>query len=395
MKRSIFLYGFLAVFCAGSAGIAAAASMGAFQKPVTQAIPVILDGFFSKKEENSQQQVWQHAINNDETFDAVKKTHEILPFERVELSMAFDLPNDWQGEVFAEGKNYELSQKILGDIAIFKSPLIGTARGVVTIHALTLEHEISAGHWLKNYILANGFSPDGELIEKSNTSASAFYINIEKGISTHTYIGAHISGNTMVLVRFVIPLDLKDYVTYLQKRIIDSFHLTYPKDSAIEQQKVFTMVDSIKFNYPESWLVVAPDFRDMNKLTVQLHNKDSAGVAQGFIRIVAVRRNRSTDLDKEIQSLREYFKDNMKLQFQKMESSSKSQAYDRFVFNRVEKYLVSNPEKPDFVQRVNLVVLGDKEWYILMFLLSPREEEDLYNSARNEQSFDVLIKSIK
>ncbi len=395
MKRSIFLYGFLAVFCAGSAGIAAAASMGAFQKPVTQAIPVILDGFFSKKEENSQQQVWQHAINNDEGFDAVKKTHEILPFERVELSMAFDLPNDWQGEVFAEGKNYELSQKILGDIAIFKSPLIGTARGVVTIHALTLEHEISAGHWLKNYILANGFSPDGELIEKSNTSASAFYINIEKGISTHTYIGAHISGNTMVLVRFVIPLDLKDYVTYLQKRIIDSFHLTYPKDSAIEQQKVFTMVDSIKFNYPESWLVVAPDFRDMNKLTVQLHNKDSAGVAQGFIRIIAVRRNRSTDLDKEIQSLREYFKDTMKLQFQKMESSSKSQAYDRFVFNRVEKYLVSNPEKPDFVQRVNLVVLGDKEWYILMFLLSPREEEDLYNSARNEQSFDVLIKSIK
>jgi hypothetical protein len=395
MKRSIFLYGFLAVFCAGSAGIAAAASMGAFQKPVTQAIPVILDGLFGKKEQEQQQQVWQHAINNDETFDAVKKTHEILPFERVELSVAFDLPNDWQGEVFAEGKNYELSQKILGDIAIFKSPLIGTARGVVTIHALTLEHEISAGHWLKNYILANGFSPDGELVEKSNTSASAYYINIEKGISMHTYIGAHISGNTMVLVRFVIPLDLKDYVTYLQKRIIDSFHLTYPKDSPIEQQKVFTMVDSIKFNYPESWLVVSPDFRDMNKLTVQLHNKDSAGVAQGFIRIVAVRRNRSTDLDKEIQSLREYFKDTMKLQFQKMEFSGKSQAYDRFVFNRAEKYLVNNPEKPDFVQRVNLVVLGDKEWYVLMFLLSPREEEDLYNSARNEQSFDVLVKSIK
>jgi hypothetical protein len=395
MKRSIFLYGFLAVFCAGSAGIAAAASMGAFQKPVTQTIPVILDGLFGKKEQEQQQQVWQHAINNDETFDAVKKTHEILPFERVELSVAFDLPNDWQGEVFAEGKNYELSQKILGDIAIFKSPLIGTARGVVTIHALTLEHEISAGHWLKNYILANGFSPDGELVAKSNTSASAYYINIEKGISMHTYIGAHISGNTMVLIRFVIPLDLKDYVTYLQKRIIDSFHLTYPKDSAIEQQKVFTMVDSIKFNYPESWLVVSPDFRDMNKLTVQLHNKDSAGVAQGFIRIVAVRRNRSTDLDREIQSLRAYFKDTMKLEFQKMEYSGKSQAYDRFVFNRTEKYLVSNPEKPDFVQRINLVVLGDKEWYILMFLLSPREEEDLYNSARNEQSFDVLIKSIK
>jgi len=394
MKRSIFLYGFLAVFCAGSASLAAAASFGALPKPVTQAIPVILDGFFGTKEEQ-QPQVWQHPIHDDETFDAVKKTHEILPFERVELSLALDLPNDWEGQVFAEGKNYELSQKILGDIAIFKSPLIGTARAVVTIHALTLEHEISAAHWLKNYILSNGFSPDGEVIAKSNTSASAFYINIEKGISVHTYIGAHISGNTMMLVRFVIPLDLKDYVSYLQKRIIDSFHLTYPKDSPIEQQKIFTMVDSIKFNYPESWMVVSPDFRDMNHLTVQLHNKDTAGVAQGFIRIAAVRRSRSTDLDAEIQSLRQFFKNKMKLDFVKMEFSGKSPAYDRFIFNRFETYLVSSPEKPDATQKVDIVVLGDKEWYILMFLLSPREEEDLYNAARNEQSLDVLIKSIK
>jgi len=44
---------------------------------------------------------------------------------------------------------------------------------------------------------------------------------------------------------------------------------------------------------------------------------------------------------------------------------------------------------------VHLVALGDKEWYILIFMVTMREEERLYAWARNIKTLEEIVRSIK
>jgi hypothetical protein len=94
--------------------------------------------------------------------------------------------------------------------------------------------------------------------------------------------------------------------------------------------------------------------------------------------------------------MREYFDKTMNLEFKKMISTGKSDAYARFIFNRYEIYdVVSRAAKAQTTQEVHLVVLGDKEWYIFAFLFTPKEANELYTWGRNVQSFREVIKSVK
>ena len=61
----------------------------------------------------------------------------------------------------------------------------------------------------------------------------------------------------------------------------------------------------------------------------------------------------------------------------------------------MEIYEVKNKQRGEVPQKLHLTVLGDKEWYIITFLLSPREDDNLYNWSRNVASFEAILQSIK
>jgi len=144
-----------------------------------------------------------------------------------------------------------------------------------------------------------------------------------------------------------------------------------------------------------SWEVVSTDFRDMNRLTVHLQNKGKAKNIEGYVRFLAVRRSRSTDFQTELDDQRKYFDNVMNLKITKMISSGKSQAYDRFLFNRYEIYDVEPKKGKASPQEIHFLALGDKEWYIFAILFTPKEGTHLYNWARNTQSFKEIVKAIK
>ena len=133
----------------------------------------------------------------------------------------------------------------------------------------------------------------------------------------------------------------------------------------------------------------------MNRLSIQLQNKSASGGIDGFIMIQAVRRHRLTSLTKEIGDLKKYFNDHMNLDIKDMISSDKSVAGERFIFNRYEVYNVESRRRGQSKQDVHLVVLGDKEWYIMIFLITMREEERLYAWARNVQTLEEIVRSIR
>ena len=337
-----------------------------------------------------------HPIHDDAGFLKETKAYGMMPYAKAELEYEIMIPKDWT-EIEAYDTLQENQDAILSRIAYYKSPMVGTLQMELEINALKLKHEISARNWLRDYILTQGYSPEGNVTEVSGKSANAYYVvaGSPAAPSSLEYVAARISGGWVLLATYRAPLPLRNYVKYLQKKTVDSFKILYPKDEPVEDQKVFTLVDSIKFNYPVSWEVLSTDFRDMNRLSVHLQNKGKAKNIEGYIRFLAVRRSRSTDFQTELDDQRKYFDNVMNLKIMKLTSSETSATYNRFLFNRIEVYDVEPKKGKASAQEIHFLALGDKEWYIFATLFTPKESTHLYNWARNTQSFKEIIKSIK
>lgn len=353
----------------------------------------VFDKFFKKTE--APVVVQKYEIHDEATFKEKAAPYHVIPFNDAKLEFEIHLPKDWTMQKLTLDQAPDLQKKIIGHIARFNSGMIGTAQATVTVQAVMLDREINARNWLKNFIFTQGFTPDGEVIEKNDRKASASYIFVNETVSTYTRIAAEINGNIVTIAKFEVPLRLKDYLDYLMNASIDSFKMLYTKDTTIEQFKVFTLVDSVKFTYPESWEVNTTDFKDANKLSMQLYTKSSSGAVEGFIRVVAIRRSIHTAMHHELKSLKKYFDETLKLDFVRMVSSEKpTQINDRFIFSQFEVYNVK-PKNAEGEQEMRLLALGDKEWYVFIFLLSQKEENNLLTWARNIRSLDLITRSLK
>lgn len=337
----------------------------------------------------------KYKIHDETTFQQNTKSFHLIPYGDTDLEFEIFLPLDWSVESAAGTQAPDLSKKIIAHIAQFGNPIGESSRIKVTVQALQLEHEIDAKSWLKHHILSAGNAPESEIEAKDIYRASGSYVRTFDGKDTHTYMTVQISGNIAMLARFEVPLLLKDYMAYLQKHAIDSFKLMYTKEGSVEEHKTFTLVDSIKFSYPYSWLISSPDFKDLNNLTVQLHNRSNSGILQGYIRFLAVRRGGHTTFKKETDKLRRYLNSELNLDFKKMLSSEKYAALTRFTFGQDERYSVGYKKGNQQDQELRLLALADPEWYIYVVMISPTEEHDLYTWARNRKTFDLIVKSFK
>jgi hypothetical protein len=345
--------------------------------------------------EQGQAQEQAYKIHDDATFEAGTKPYSMMPLNDMDLAFSIRVPTDWEADTSTDTISQELDQKILHNIARFKSPMIGIVRATLTIQALKLEHEISADNWLRNFIITNGYAPQGEINKEKDNIASAAFVWTSDETASAAYMRVIINGGKILVVRFDVPVFLQEFIGYLQKKSVESFQVAYEKNAPVETQKAFTLVDSVKFFYPISWSVTGSDFKDMNRLNVQLQNTDSFGKIQGFVNFVAVRRTRSASLNSETANIRHYINESFGLDVVSMKSSDKSDAYERFIFNRYEVYEVLSKDKRKRPQELHLVTLGDKEWYIFVFMITPMERDGLYTWARNLQTFKMMIRSIK
>lgn len=395
-----FIAAVAVVFAAGLAwtGSAMAGFPGLDRLPDGKLFKPVFWGFGGGDEKKQQKTTQQYEIHTDEAFAENTRAYGMMPFSKAELEYEFLVPKNWtEVEVIDSSHETGTQNAIVSKLALYKSPMIGTRWLEAQIDAKFLDHEISAQNWLKNYILTSGYTPDGEVKEIALKSASGRYIatGIPGADSSSEYVTARISGNWVLLATCRVPLPLREFAKYIQEKICDSFKVMYPDSSSVEDHKIFTLVDSIKFTYPVSWEVKSTDFRDMNKLSVHIQSKGFSVSIEGFMQFVAIRRSRSTDLTTEIIEQRKYFEDVLKLNVVKMLSSGKGPVYERFNFNRYEVYDMAQQKNKDALQEVHMLALGDKEWYIFGYLFTPKAASSLYNWARNIQTFQEVMKSIK
>lgn len=351
--------------------------------------------FDALRKNNAPSRLQQFPIHDEESFLAKTKAYHQVPFNNPILEFDMLLPKDWETVALGQDVALTLSQKILNDAARFKSPMIGTEQAVVTVQFIHLTDEISAGNWLKNYIFTNGHSLQEKIALTGDKRASGAFISIFEGKSTYTYTTVQINGNLAVMARFEIPLALKDALGFLQKRSMESFRLIAATDDPVETQKTYRMGDALKFSYPESWALYRADTTNPQRLFVQIHSVTQAKKIEGIVQCLAVQRVSGTSLAQELEKIKAYLGDTMNLDVKTMLSSGKAEVSGRFLFSRAEVYRVAYRNDSIAGQELRLAVLGDKDWYILLFLLTPTEANSFYTWASNTRVFDLIVKNLK
>jgi len=381
--------------------IAALALFSAFFAPAPAF--ALLNNLFNKGPTGAQQMAKQRTqydsmfpIQDEDSFNAVAKSFHRMPLNDPQLEFDILLPKDWTAEQTMSAATSDLDRKILGDLAHFKSGFMGTMQAEVNIQAIRLEHEITAENWLKNYVLQNGYSIQGKVIPLSERKANVYCTSTTDGKSNFIYATVEFNGSNAIIVSFESPLSIKEPLTFLRQKVVDSFRFIITGERPIEAQKNFSLPDALKFSYPESWTINDQDTRDMNNMSMQLYNHGSGEQVNGMIRFVAVRRTANTDFKKEINTMKTYFDGFLGLEFKRLVSSSTlSGVPPRFVFSRYETYQVKSKKENTVSQELRLVALGDKDWYIFIFMLSPSDTENFYLWACNTQAFDIILRKLR
>lgn len=359
--------------------------------------PTILHDIFGKPQAQQQEkEVKLYEIHDDATFAENTFAYNTVPMGDNDLAMSINVPKNWESDTTADSVTQTLDNKILHNITRFRSPMIGVVRATLALQALKLEHEITAKSWLKNYIITNGYAPQGDIVSEDRHTAAVYFVWTNDGTASYTYMRVRINAGKIIVSRFDAPIHLKEFLSYLQKKAPDSMTVTYPKETPVETQKAFALVDSIKFSYPISWQILSSDFRDMNRLNVQLQNVGIRNKIDGYISFVGIRRTRSASLRAEIDNMRTYFNEAFKLDIVDLVSSETADVTtERFIFKRHEIYNVQNQDTKRLPQELHFVVLGDKDWYIFGFLITPQEKDNLYTWARNTETLNVILRSIR
>jgi hypothetical protein len=299
-------------------------------------------------------------------------------------------------EDLTKNQTLNVDQSIIGDLENARSEMVSIYRLNSTVSTQHLKYEITAKNWLKHYLLKNGYALEGDVQEDSPFLATAYYTSISDQKSVFTYISARVSGSIAFIVRFEAPLPLKAHVAYLQKKLVDTTLMSYPSDGTVESQRIFTLADAMKFSYPASWSTTKPDFKDMDRLSVQLQTKNSSGSIDGYIHLYAIRRIPATNLMKEVEEIKTHFKEYLSINLVSLVSSSAIEAPNkRFLFSRYEVYKAAYQKDGHSDPEVRLAVLGDKDWYVLIYMITPKEQDNLFTWGRNVRSLDLLLKSLR
>lgn len=368
----------------------------------------LLNNIFGKKAAPQQAaQPEQYYVHDEESFQSVAKAFHRIPFNDPQLEFEILLPKDWTTEqTLQTSSSGELSQRILGEIARFKSPYINTMQAIVSIQSVKLDREITAEHWLKNYILTSGYEMDGKINVANEKKANVACVSTVEGKSSYIQAAALINGSNVVIIKFETPLYLKDYLAFLRQRSIDSFKFIMTTDKPIETQRVFNFGNTLRFSYPESWYLAGADVTNPTRMSMQLYNKDIVSNPDdprqkldkvlGVIRFVMIQRHANTTFRKETDDIRRYFTEQMGLDFQNLISSDKAPVSGQYLFSRYEIYQVASKKEENAPPReLRLVTLGDKDWYVFAFLLTPMEATNFYLWATNTRAFDIVLNTLK
>ncbi len=339
---------------------------------------------------------------------------EEKPLEDKFLAYQLRLPKGWnkagagektfepnEDDYFAESvedinskKTKRLSRRILGKVAKYYGKMRVDSLSRLEIQALELDHEITARNWFFNYILSNGFSLEGLKVH-SERRVEALYVLVEKDTAYIVRSLAEINGPRMIVVSYYVPDYHFEEEKVMQEKVIESFRFLSPEKSRIEITRTYSFLDMLKFDYPASWRLLAPNIYSIDDMDAKLISSHDEKTLNGEIKIHIISTELETTLAEEVKILTRDLKKIGLKAGELIEEPDFYEFHDHIFFSRVEVYETQNKNQSVQAYEYWLAVMAEDRYYYIITMLGPSRSADFYAWARNGEAFETVVESFR
>lgn len=335
-----------------------------------------------------------------EAFEKQSKIVEEKPSGESELSFRVRIPNDWrkvETSVLEKKEDvFSLKRSIIGTLAKYygANKIHGVSR--FEVEAQDMDFDMTARNWLLNYLLKNGYTLQG-MTEHDERSVEVIYIVLEGDTSYVVRTKAVINGEKIILASYFMPISYWNEDRALQYHVINSFELLDKKDITIEINHTYEVLDLLKFDYPSSWQLMAPNIYDIAGIDVVLLNSPDGKTADGEIIVHLVSTELDTTMAEEVDFLREELEESRGVKVGDL-IETRDEEYlfpEHTYYDKVEVYELEGVDIKLVDYEYWVALMAEDRYYYIVEMMTPSRNIDFYNWARNTEAFEVIIESFR
>lgn len=316
------------------------------------------------------------------------------PFGDKYLAYKIRLPKGWTKRPSEVTTNADISKKLLGEIARYYGPNAPDARSYFVIQAAELDYEITAKNWFMNYILSRGYTLQG-MTTVSDKRVEALYVMLDKDQSYVVRTVGEVNGSRMILAMYFIPEARWNAEKVLQSHAMKTFQFDSPEKVRVEQTRTYAFLDLLRFDYPASWRLLAPNIYSIEAMDAKIVNASEDSILNGEVDIHVVSTELDTTLAEEIKNVQKGLESKGLAIGKLIEQPQDYKIHDHVYFSRIEVYLANDPERSLVDYEYWIGVLMEDRYFYIVTMLTPARGTEFYVWARNTEAFKLMVQSLR
>ena len=320
--------------------------------------------------------------------------YEETPFGDKYLAYKIRLPKGWAKKESNISNTMDVSKKLLGEIASYYGPANLGERSTLIIQAAELEYQITAKNWFTNYIFSRGYTLQG-LNALSEKRIEALYVALEKDVSYIVRAVVEVNGSRIVMAIYSVPEKNWNAEKSLQSLSLKSFHFISPEPVRIEETRTYAFLDLLRFDYPKSWRLLAPNIYSIEAMDAKIVNSSQTGVLEGEVDIHVVSTELDTTLADEVKNVQSSLETKGLVIGKLIEQPQDYKIQDHIYFSRIEVYQANDKDKELVDYEYWIGVLMEDRYFYIITMLTPSRNTDFAVWARNGEAFKTVIQSLR
>ena len=320
-----------------------------------------------------------------------------MPFGDKALAYEIRLPTGWKSPDQQNLTNYNLSSRLLGDVATFYSPpRIESVRSRFQIQALRLEYQITAEQWLLQHVLANGYTLEGLEYFEDEDKVGSLHVFLDDG---ETYVArtiSQINGKRMIQAQYIVPANQWNKEASIIAQSLKTFKLLNQDDTQIETMHQHLFLDIAKFSYPASWKLKSQPIRTIDRISATISNlrANSTQALDGQIDVNLVSAYSVTDLEEELNDLKMEFRKKGLVIDNLIDTIEEFEFQDVIEFGFIDLYNASDAQNKSLEYEIWIGVVALGNYYGFITLMSPSRDDEFFTWSRNVSAFETTLKSL-
>lgn len=399
MRHFIIGYAFLILLGTIIAALPARATAqpAAEQPPTTETTTAVEEGVEAEAEAEKSlyKPVPSYSNITDAAFAEATRSFTNKPNNDDFLAFSMRIPRDWEQVKVEDGADgLSAGANIFGEVARFYAPALLDARTFFTMNFADLSQEITAENWFINYINQNSYTLQFMTVH-SDTKVEGIFVQVDRDTSYIVRTIAQINGKRISVISYAVPEQRWMEERDLQERVLHSFSFANPQDRQIEARRTYAFLDLLRFDYPESWRLLAPNIVSIEIMSARIVNSTDERRSLGEIDVNIVSTELDTTLAQEVKNLQDSLTERGLVIGKMLDQTVDIKPQQHVYFSRIEVYEANNKDGTLVDHEYWVGVFIEDRYYYIITMLTPARTMDFYTWATNTEAFKSVVETIR